>query len=64
VKSWKKCGISNALNGTEVDVLFEERESSDITILIMSVILVKNILGDSVTSRNFILHCLFLSKYL
>jgi hypothetical protein len=29
VKPFKKCGISNALDGTEDDVLFEENESSD-----------------------------------
>jgi hypothetical protein len=29
VKSFKKCGVSNALDGTEVNVLFEESESSD-----------------------------------
>jgi hypothetical protein len=27
VKSFKKCGISNALDGTKDDVLFEESES-------------------------------------
>jgi hypothetical protein len=29
VKSFKKCGISNALDGSEGDMLFEESESSD-----------------------------------
>jgi hypothetical protein len=29
VKSFKQCGISNALDGTEDDVLFEESGSSD-----------------------------------
>jgi hypothetical protein len=29
VKSFKQCGISIALDGTEDDVLFEESESSD-----------------------------------
>jgi hypothetical protein len=28
-KSFKKCGISYALDGTDDDVLFEESESSD-----------------------------------
>jgi hypothetical protein len=29
VKSFKKCGISNALDGTEEDVLFEDSESEN-----------------------------------
>jgi hypothetical protein len=29
VKSFKKCGISNALDGTEDDVLFEDSESEN-----------------------------------
>ncbi|KAG8233780.1 hypothetical protein J437_LFUL003851 [Ladona fulva] len=29
VKSFKKCGISNALDGTENDALFEEGDTSD-----------------------------------
>jgi hypothetical protein len=29
VKSFKKCGTSNALDGTDDDVLFAESESSD-----------------------------------
>lgn len=29
VKSFKKCGISNAIDGTEDDLVFEEREDDD-----------------------------------
>ncbi|KAG8235949.1 hypothetical protein J437_LFUL016271 [Ladona fulva] len=29
VKSFKKCGISNALDGTEDDALFKEGDTSD-----------------------------------
>jgi hypothetical protein len=29
VKSFKKCGISNALDGTEDDALFEDSESEN-----------------------------------
>ena len=28
VKSFKKCGISNALDGTEDDILYEESDTS------------------------------------
>jgi hypothetical protein len=65
VKPFKKYGISNTLDGTKDDVLFEENESSDSNNSNKDVIVVVEILGDSVTSRNFILHChTVLSKYL
>ena len=51
-KSFKKCGISNALVGTEGDVLFEGSESSELTTEMMIVM----ISGDGMTSMNFILH--------
>lgn len=53
-KSFKKCGISNAL-GTEGDVLFEGSESSELTTEMMIVV----ISGDGMTSMNFILHHYF-----
>jgi hypothetical protein len=55
VKTFNKCGISNALDGTEDDVL-------SITVVMMSVTVVMKIIGDSVSSTNFILHHHFLSK--
>ena len=30
VKSFKKCGVNNALDGTEDDVLFEDNESENL----------------------------------
>ena len=29
IKSFKKCGISNAMDGTEDDAIFEQSDSSD-----------------------------------
>lgn len=52
VKSLKKCGIINALVGTEGDVLFEGSESSELT----TVIIVRKSSGDGMTSMNFTLH--------
>jgi len=51
-KSFKKCGISNAL-GTEGDALFEGGESSELTTEMM---LEMRISGNGMTSMNFILH--------
>jgi hypothetical protein len=57
-KSFNKCGISNALDGTQDDDLFEGSGRSD-TAVIVSGILVMRILGDAVNKRNFILHSYF-----
>ena len=52
VKSFKKCGISIALVGTEGDVLFEGSEISES----VTVMIVMKTSGDGMTSMNFILH--------
>jgi hypothetical protein len=63
VRSFLKCEIYNALVDTEDHVLFEESKHSGSN-SINECIVVKKILGDYMTSRNFILHCHFFSKYL
>jgi hypothetical protein len=59
LKSFKKCGIINFLDGPEDDKLFEESETSDNAAVVLSRTVVMRILGDSVTSRNHILPCHF-----
>jgi hypothetical protein len=55
-KSFKKCGISNSLDGAVDDELFLRKT---LTSVIVRRIVATRILGDSVTSRNFILSCHF-----
>jgi hypothetical protein len=56
VKSFKKCGISNALVATEGAVLSEGSESSELTTVMM--IVMKTSRGG-MTSMKFILHHYF-----
>jgi hypothetical protein len=58
VKSLKKCEVS-ALDSIEGDVLFEMSACSDNNSSNDEWIVVTEILGDSVTSRNVILQCHF-----
>jgi hypothetical protein len=55
VKSFKKCGIGNALDGTKNDVLFQENVSSTVTLGMMIVVIETKILAGSPNSGNFIL---------
>jgi hypothetical protein len=57
VKSFKKCGACNTLDGTEDDVPFEESDSSDSNTSNDECWQpVMKILWDSMTSRNLLLH--------
>jgi hypothetical protein len=53
VKSFKKCGISNALVATEGAVLSEGSESSELTTVMM---IVMKTSSGGMTSMKFILH--------
>jgi hypothetical protein len=59
VTSFKKCRVSNTLDDTEGDYCLQKLKVWTITIIIACVIIVMDILGNFMTSRNFILHYLF-----
>ena len=56
VKSFKKRGISNGLDGIEDDALLEKVQFWTITMVIVSVIVLMKISVDSVTTGNFLQH--------
>jgi hypothetical protein len=62
VKSFKKCGISNVLDGTEDDALFEGSEVQSVA-SVMSVMVVTKMFWGFVTTKNLMLYCHLFSKY-
>jgi hypothetical protein len=59
VKSFRKCGITNAFDGTEHDVLLEDCDSSGNNNNNDECDNSDEDFWDSTTSRIFILHCHF-----